>query len=120
MVAGTIVVRDREIEMPHWGELGSRTITASAFDDFSPIPAPHLKVMLPASALGKLSTSDLEVLEGFFARRLDMDLDTRATIAQRIAHAIRTKAALEIPPDISVETFLEAVAYQYRGLARMS
>lgn len=120
MVAGTIVVRDREVDTPHWGELGSRSITAPALDDLSPIPAPHLKVVLPASALGRLSTADLEVLEGFFARRLDMDLATRAAIAQRIADAVRTKAALEIPPDISVETFLEAVAYQFRGLARMS
>lgn len=120
LVAGTIVVRDREIETPHWGELGSRSITASLIEDLSPIPAPHLKVVLPASALGKLSATDLEVLEGFFARRLDMDLTTRAAIARRIADGVRTKAALEIPPDISVETFLEAVAYQFRGLARMS
>lgn len=119
MVAGTIVVGDRGIETPHWGELGSRSITASAIDDLSPIPAPHLKVVLPASALDKLSSTDLQVLEGFFARRLDMDLSTRAAIAQRIADGIRAKTRLEIPLDISVETFLEAVAYQFRGLARM-
>jgi len=120
MVAGTIVVRRREIETPHWGELGSHSITASAIDDPGPIPAPHLKVVLPASALGKLSIADLEVLEGFFARRLDMDLSTRADIAKRIADAVRAKAGLEFPPDISVETFLEAVAFQFRGLGRMN
>ena len=120
MVAGTIVVRDREIDTPHWGELGSRSITASAVDDRGPIPAPHLKVVLPAAALDKLSTTDLEVLEGFFTRRLDMDLSTRAAIAQRIADAVRAKAGLEIPQDISVETFLEAVAFQFRGLGRMN
>ena len=120
MVAGTIVVRDREIETPHWGEMDSRTFTSSEIDDTSPIPAPHLKVVLPATALAKLSATDLGVLEGFFARRLDMDLTTRAAIAQRIADAVRAKAGLEIPPDIGIETFLEAVAFQIRGLARMS
>lgn len=120
MVAGTVVIRIREIETPQWGELGSRSITAPAFEDLSLIPAPHLKVLLPASSLTKLSATDLEVLEGFFARRLDMDLSTRAAIAQRISDAIRAKAGLEIPPDIGIETFLEAVAFQIRGLAQMS
>jgi len=118
MVAGTLVVRDREIESPHWGELGSRTITASAFAA-APSPAPHLSVTLPASGVAKLSLADLEVLEGFFARRLDMDLATRAALAQRMAAALCAKSGLEIPAGISVETFLEATAHQIREIARM-
>ena len=119
MVAGTLVVRDREIESPHWGELGTRTITAAAFSAVAAITPPHLSVVLPASNLAKLSTGDLEVVERFFSRRLDLDLATRAAIAERIAGALRAKSGLEIPDGVSVETFLEAVAHQMREVARM-
>jgi len=77
-------------------------------------------VALPAPALAKLSVSDLEVLEGFFARRLDMDMATRGVLAARIASALTAKSGLAIPADTSVETFLEAVAHQFRELGRMS
>ncbi len=120
LVAGTLVVRDREADSPHWNESGTRTFTAPAFAAESPIPAPHLRVVLPAPALAKLSATDLEVLEGFFARRLDMDLATRAALAGRIASALSAKSGLAIPPDVSVETFLEAVAHQFREQGRMS
>jgi uncharacterized RDD family membrane protein YckC len=123
MVAGTLVVRDREIEPSHWSGATSRTITAPVFAphaDANPMAAPHLRVVLPAPALAKLSASDLEVLEGFFARRLDMDLATRGALAERIASALSAKSGLTIPPETSVETFLEAVAHQLRELGRMS
>jgi uncharacterized RDD family membrane protein YckC len=134
MVAGTLVVRDREVDSPHWGQSASRTFTAPTLIAASPItPAgssltspdswdrpPHLRVVLPAPALAKLSGSDLEVLEGFFGRRLDMDLATRAALAGRIASAVCAKSGLAIPQDTSVETFLEAVAHQFREQARMS
>jgi uncharacterized RDD family membrane protein YckC len=119
MAAGTLVVRDREDSVPYWGEMGSRTITAGAFggqrNDTNNF-APHLAISLPAPNLAKLSAADLGVLEGFFARRLDMDLNTRAVLAERIASAIGRKTALEIPPGISTETFLEAVAHQLREI----
>lgn len=119
MVAGTLVVRDREIDAPHWGESGSRTITAAAMTPTEPFAAPHLSVSLPMVALGKLGSSDLEVLEGFFARRLDMDLETRAVLAQRLADAMRAKGGFEFPAGISVETFLEAIAHQLRESTRL-
>ena len=59
------------------------------------------------------------MLEGFFARRLDLPLATRAALAQRIAAAIQTKSGLEPPPGVSVETFLEATAHDLRDLTRM-
>jgi len=120
IVAGTLVVREREVEAPMWNESTSRTLTAAALAPNSPIPPPHLRVALPAPALAKLSPSDLEVLEGFFSRRLDMDLTTRSALANRIASALCAKSGLTIPPEISVETFLEAVAHQFRELGRMS
>ena len=109
MVAGTLVVRDREIDSPNWGESSGRTITAPTMVTESTIAAsgsaqagpwggpPHLRVVLPAPALAKLSAADLEVLEGFFSRRLDMDLTTRAALAGRIATALCAKSGLAIP-----------------------
>jgi hypothetical protein len=80
---------------------------------------PHTLLTLPATGIAKLAAGDLEVLEGFFARRLDMSLETRRALAARIAMAIQAKSGLEAPPDVSVETFLEATARQLRDLARM-
>ena len=134
MVAGTLVVREREVDLPMWGDSASRTLTAAMLATQSSTPPPgsprldpgrwggppHLRVALPAPALAKLTSSDLEVLEGFFTRRLDMDLTTRSALASRIASALCAKSGLAIPPEISVETFLEAVAHQFRELGRMS
>ena len=131
MVAGTLVVRDREVDSPHWSESSSRTFTAPAIPVAPSIALPwassgpwggppHLRVLLPAPALAKLSASDLEVLESFFTRRLDMDLTTRAALANRIATALCAKSGLQIPEGTSVETSLEAVAHQFREQARMS
>jgi uncharacterized RDD family membrane protein YckC len=119
LAAGTLVVRDREEEAPLWGETGARTFTAQAFEPAAPPPEPHFSLTLPSTGIAKLSPADLEVLEGFFARRLDMSLPTREGIAKRIAAAIQAKSGLEIPQDISVETFLEATARQLRDLARL-
>ena len=118
LAAGTLVVRDRETETPIWGESGSRTFTAQLFEK-AHIEEPHMAVTLPSNGIGRLSASDLEVLEGFFSRRLDMSLATRQALAQRILSAIQAKSGLETPQGVSVETFLEAVARQLRDQGRM-
>jgi hypothetical protein len=122
MVAGTLVVRDREVDSPHWGEMGSRTITGPVFaaSAGAPAVAPHLSVALSAAGVARLSTADLEVVEGFFARRLEMDLSTRGALATRIAAALSAKSGLVIPEGVSTETFLEAIAHQLRDVGRMA
>ena len=119
LAAGTLVVRDRPEETPLWGESGARTFTAQAFAPAAPAPEPHAGLMLPATGIARLSSADLEVLEGFFARRLDMSLATRQMLAERIASAIHAKSGLETPAGASVETFLEATARQLRDVARL-
>jgi uncharacterized RDD family membrane protein YckC len=119
LAAGTLVVRDREEEAPLWNESGSRTFTAASFiPQVAPLE-PHTQVALPAVGVARLSSNDLEVLEGFFARRLDMPLEVRQRLAERIAAAIRAKSGLDLPAGVSVETFLEAVARELRDVARM-
>jgi uncharacterized RDD family membrane protein YckC len=119
MAAGTLVVRDRVQEAPLWGESGARTFTAQIFAPSAPAPEPHNSYSLPATGIARLSSTDLEVLEGFFARRLDLSLPTRQALAERIAAAILAKSGLEPPAGASVETFLEATARQLRDQARM-
>jgi uncharacterized RDD family membrane protein YckC len=117
LAAGTLVVRDREVESPLWGERGARTFTAEIFAPSAPIPEPHTALTLPATGIAKLSAADLGVLEGFFSRRLDMSLPTRQALALRIASAIQAKSGLEAPAGASIETFLEATARQLRDIA---
>jgi len=119
LAAGTLVVRDRDPETPLWGDSGSRTFTAQLFSANAPIPEPHTALTLPATGIAKLTSADLEVLEGFFSRRLDMSMETRQALALRIGAAIQAKSGLEVPAGFSVETFLEATARQLRDQARM-
>lgn len=119
LAAGTLVVRDREQEAPLWGDTGTRTFTASIFTPAAAPPEPHMLVSLPATGIARLSITDLEVLEGFFARRLDMPLTVRQALAERIAAALRAKSGLEQPAGVSTETFLEAAARGLRDLGRM-
>jgi hypothetical protein len=84
-----------------------------------PIPEPHTAITLPATGVSKLSSDDLEVLEGFFSRRLDMSMATRGALALRIAAAVQAKSGLEVPAGVSVETFLEATARQLRDQGRL-
>jgi len=119
LAAGTLVVRDREQETPLWGESAARTFTAAVFAPTAPVPEPSALLTLPAPGIAKLAAADLEVLENFFSRRLDLPLPTRESLAQRIAASIQAKSGLEPPPDVSVETFLEVVARQLRDSARL-
>jgi uncharacterized RDD family membrane protein YckC len=118
LAAGTLVVRDREPDSPMWGESGSRTFTAQLFTP-APMQEPHMAVTLPLMGVSRLGAADLEVLESFFSRRLDMSMATRQTLGLRIAAAIKAKSGLEPPDGVSVETFLEAAARQLRDQARL-
>lgn len=119
LAAGTLVVRDREEEPASWQDSGNRTFTAQVFTPRAPAPEPHTYVRLPSDNVAKLSSAELEVLEGFFSRRLDMPLATREALAWRIAAAIQGKSGLEVPDGASVETFLEAVARDLRDQGRL-
>jgi len=118
LAAGTLVVRDRIEDVPVNSE-ATRTFTANIFTSAAPAPEPHAALTLPDHNVAKLSGADLQVLESFFARRLDMPLETRQALARRIASAIQSKSGLEIPGNLSDETFLEIVARQLRDVARM-
>ena len=125
LAAGTLVIHDRQNLVEQRSSPSGRTFTAGMFEP-EPAPAPGERAGGPNAALlaghgaiRGLEVRDLEVLEGFFARRLDFSLETRALLAQKIADGIRAKTGLTVPAGMSTETFLEEIARQLRDLARL-
>jgi len=119
MAAGTLVVHERDRLTASASESSGRTFTAGMFDAPAIVERPVARFDVASSGVQRLGSEDLEVLEGFLARRLDFSLETRAALAERIARAIQTKSGLEIPPGISVDTFLEEVARHLRDQSRL-
>jgi uncharacterized RDD family membrane protein YckC len=120
LAAGTLVVHERQSEEPLWGGNGPRTITAGAFEP-AVTEAPFRSSeegTIPADAVARLSAEDLSVIERFFSRILDMDLDTRARIAERLASQMSQKMGLALEPDAKPELYLESIARQMRSHGR--
>lgn len=117
LAAATIVIHERSSEEPLWGGNGPRTITAGAFEPLPPEPAfqPSAEATLPADAVAKLSPEDLVVIDRFFSRILDMDLGTRAHIAERLAAQMTHKMGLDPPLEEKPERLLETIARQMRS-----
>jgi uncharacterized RDD family membrane protein YckC len=112
MVAGTLVVHSVPAETP-MVPAGTRTFTAASFD--RPLqPAPSKILDLPADAVARLSRMDLQLIENFLVRRLDLPLDVGASLAQKLAHKMSEKMRLPVPPGVSNETFLEALVLGLR------
>jgi len=122
LAAGTLVIHERATEEPMWGGTGPRTITAAAFQPAEREPdflsQHNLAVALPADAIARLSAEDLNVIDRFFSRALDMDMTTRAQIATRLAAQMSSKMRLDMPREINPERILEAIAHQLRAHGR--
>lgn len=120
LAAATIVIHERPTDEPLWGGSGPRTITAGAFTPPVPDPVlqPAAEANLPADAVAKLTPEDLALIDRFFSRILDMDLDTRARIAERLAMQMIHKMGLESPPDEKPERLLESISRQMRAQGR--
>jgi hypothetical protein len=73
----------------------------------------------PADAVARLRAEDLNVIESFLARALDLDLSTRAEIASRIATSMFAKMNLPLPQDVNPERTLEAISYAMRSHSRI-
>jgi len=121
LAAGTLVVHERENLSTASTVSSGRTFTAGLFDapEAPAAVRPAAGLELPSINMQRLGSTDLEVLEGFFARRLDFTMETRAALAERIAAGIRAKSGMTAPQGVSTETFLEEVARQLRDLSRI-
>lgn len=125
LAAGTIVVHERSDDQPLLID-PSRTFTparvAPAYDPAASPAALSAAAALPADAVARLAHDDLLLIETFFARALDLTLETRAQMAARIAAQIASKmsgAPNTPPPAGNPERFLEAVAYAMRSSGRL-
>ena len=110
LAAGTLVVH----------ELPADDRSADAFlsrEDFFATEEPRSEGAPPADAIARLEPADLHVMETFFTRALDLDMQTRAAMAARIA--ARMAAKMKVPlPEGNPERTLEALAKAMRGTGR--
>lgn len=117
LAAGTIVIHEQQrLESTSGGS--SRSLTAGLFD---PPPTAQREQLyeFDSQALLRLDVTDLEVLEGFLARRLDLNQQTRERLVYQIASTIAAKMRVPVPTGISNETYLEEIAHQLRDLSRL-
>lgn len=121
LAAGTIVVHERSDEQPLLIERGTSIAPVQHVPAYQPLTSPLTAqnvAGLPADAVARLGAEDLLLIESFFARALDLSLETRAGIAERIATKMTTKMNIATPQG-NPERFLEAVAYAMRSSGRI-
>jgi len=123
LVAGTLVVHERADEQPLLIQT-STTILAPKAIDASPWQAAGSAVwgqavpsLFPADAVAKLSLQDLTLIETFFARMLDIPVETREAMAYRIAGQMTAKMGVTTQ-ESNPERILESIAVQMRGSGR--
>jgi hypothetical protein len=118
-VAGTIVIHERSSEQPMLGHT-SRSITASLYQQPPPEFTQRIGTFQPAAdAVARLKAEDLNVIESFLARALDLDLATRAEIASRIAISMFAKMNQPFPQEVNPERALEAISYAMRSQSKV-
>jgi uncharacterized RDD family membrane protein YckC len=125
--AGTLVIHERTPEPALWSGSASRTITAGAF---TPVPAPASAsvidpnaVDLPADAVARLTPDDLNVIDHFFARAIDIDIPRRHALAERLAQQMTAKMGIDLNAlmtqgGATPERILESIARILRGIRR--
>jgi uncharacterized RDD family membrane protein YckC len=113
LVAGTIVVHERSDEQPLMSH-NSRTFTSALYPQPLEMAQP-VGVVLPADGVARLDAGDLNVIDTFFSRALDLDLDKRAEIAGRIADRMSAKMQVPLPVDVAPERVLESIAHAMRA-----
>ncbi len=113
MVAGTVVVREREAEAPAFAQVFGAPITDPALRrSFQPVNF--------TGNLNSLSEPEIEVVETFLRRRWDLADGPRQWMAWRVAIPIMFK----IRPDYDLTTFtyegfLEELLHRYRAVHRL-
>ena len=112
MVAGTVVVREREAQAPSFDEVfNSPTSDLALRRSFKPFPF--------AADVSALAGPEVEVVESFLRRRWDLPDATRAWMAWRVATPILHKLRPAFDPAaFTYEGFLEELLHRYRAAHR--
>ena len=115
LVAGTMVVHERLDEASLLYQ-GGDTVGFAAQETAMPW-GQAVTAMFPADAVAKLDAQDLLVIETFFARMLDLPMETRAAVAYRMVTQMTAKMGVGVPEG-NPERALESMAYQMRSGGR--
>jgi uncharacterized RDD family membrane protein YckC len=123
MVAGTLVVHERADEQPLLIQtsttiLAPKAMDAAPWQTTSAVWGQGVAALFPADAVAKLSAHDLMVIETFFARMLDVPVETRQTLAYRIARQMTAKMGVT-SAESNPERVLESIAMQMRSSGRV-
>jgi uncharacterized RDD family membrane protein YckC len=123
LVAGTIVVHERTDEASVLYQTSTTLVAPVGFAEQgvgreTVLPwGQAVTAMFPADAVAKLSGQDLVIIETFFARMLDLPMQTRATIAYQMVRQMCGKMGVGFPEG-NPERALESMAYQMRSSGR--
>jgi uncharacterized RDD family membrane protein YckC len=108
LVAGTVVVREREAEAPAFSK-----VFAAAVSD--PALRRSFKPVLFTASLNGLTESHIEVVETFLRRRWDLEDMTRQWMAWRVAMPLLYQLRPEYDlATFTYEGFLEELLHRYR------
>jgi uncharacterized RDD family membrane protein YckC len=112
MVAGTVVVREREAEAPAFAKVFAAPVSDGALRrTFKPVPF--------VADLNNLSEREIAVVETFLRRRWDLSEAPRQWMAWRVAMPILYKLRpVYDMPTFTYEGFLEELLHRYRAQHR--
>jgi uncharacterized RDD family membrane protein YckC len=113
-VAGTVVVREREAQAPTFEQVFSApTSDAALRRSFKPVAF--------TADLRGLGEGEIEVVEAFLRRRLDLEEAAREWMAWRVATPILNKLRPDFDPaQFTYEGFLEELLHRYRAAHRFA
>jgi uncharacterized RDD family membrane protein YckC len=114
LVAGTLVVHESQSR-----DQPSLANTRLFTEIPQHAPATSRMTTIPADALSRLNSADLEAIETFLERRLDMTLEVRQSLAARLVASTVARMYVPSPTAMHPETFLEEVAYGMRSQGRL-
>lgn len=108
MVAGTVVVREREAEAPAFAQVFASPVSDPALRrSFHPVPF--------VANVNDLAESEIEVVETFLRRRWDLNDVPRQWMAWRVAMPLLYKLRPEYDrATFTYEGFLEELLHRYR------
>ena len=108
LVAGTVVVREREAEAPEFAEVFASPVSDAALRrSFKPVPF--------TADVNKLTEIEIQVVEGFLRRRWDLKDYPRQWMAWRVAMPILFKLRPQYDvATFTYEGFLEELLHRYR------
>jgi uncharacterized RDD family membrane protein YckC len=114
LVAGTVVVREREAQAPSFEQVFSAPTADAALRR-------SFKAVAFRADVNLLSAREVEVVEAFLRRRWDMEEMPRQWMAWRIATPILYKLRPEYDlAEFTYEGFLEELLHRYRATHRFS